>query len=304
MENIIEIKNLSKSFGDIKAVDNLSFSVKKGELFAFLGENGAGKSTTINIMCDALKKDSGEVLIAGLNTDKDFYTVSSKIGVVFQGSVLDSALTVKDNLKVRASLYGIFGDEFSKRLDKLSQMLDFKGIINRSVGKLSGGQRRRIDIARALFHSPEILILDEPTTGLDPQTRRLLWDVILDLRQKEGLTVFLTTHYMEEAANADYIVVLDGGKIAAKGTPLELKNQYTGDFVTLYGVEEDSLKALGKPYTAVKGGYLIEVESTLEATKMITKNPELFTDYEITKGKMDDVFLNITGKKLEGSEEK
>ncbi len=304
MEKIIEIKNLSKSFGDIKAVDNLSFSVKKGELFAFLGENGAGKSTTINIMCDALKKDCGEVLIACESIDENFDAVSRKIGVVFQASVLDSALSVKDNLRVRASLYGIFGDKFKKRLDELSQMLDFSSFIDRTVGKLSGGQRRRIDIARALFHSPEILILDEPTTGLDPQTRRLLWDVILDLRKKEGLTVFLTTHYMEEAANADYIVVLDGGKIAAEGTPLELKNKYTGDFITIYGVAEDSVKAFGKAYTAIKGGYLIEVENTEEATKMIISNPQLFTDYEITKGKMDDVFLNITGKKLEGSEEK
>ncbi len=304
MEKIIEIKNLSKSFGDIKAVDNLSFSVKKGELFAFLGENGAGKSTTINIMCDALRKDSGEVLITGKSIDQNFENISRKIGVVFQTSVLDGALTVRDNLKNRAALYGIFGDEFLNRLKKLSDMLDFGSFLNRSVGKLSGGQKRRIDIARALFHNPEILVLDEPTTGLDPQTRRLLWDVILDLRKKDGLTVFLTTHYMEEAANADYIVVLDSGKIAAEGTPLELKNKYTGDFITLYGVEEDSLKVLGKPYTAIKGGFLVEVESTAEATKMIIENPRLFVDYEITKGKMDDVFLNITGKKLEGSEQK
>lgn len=304
MEKIIEIKNLSKSFGDIKAVDNLSFSVKKGELFAFLGENGAGKSTTINIMCNALKKDSGEVLITGESIDKNFESLSRKIGIVFQTSVLDSALTVKDNLKNRAALYGIFGDEFSNRLEKLSDMLDFGDFLNRSVGKLSGGQKRRIDIARALFHSPEILVLDEPTTGLDPQTRKLLWDVIMDLQKSEGLTVFLTTHYMEEAANADYIVVLDGGKIAASGTPLELKNKYTGDFITLYGVDEDSVKALKKPYTAINGGFLVEVESTAMATKMIIENPQFFVDYEITKGKMDDVFLNITGKKLEGSEQK
>lgn len=304
MEQIIRIKDLSKSFGDIKAVDNLSFSVKKGELFAFLGENGAGKSTTINIMCNALKKDSGDVLIAGESVDKNFENISRKIGIVFQNSVLDNALTVKDNLKSRAAIYGIFGDEFKNRLEKLSAMLDFGDFLNRSVAKLSGGQKRRIDIARALFHNPEILILDEPTTGLDPQTRKLLWDVIIDLQKSEGLTVFLTTHYMEEAANADYIVVLDGGKIAAEGTPLELKNKYTGDFITLYGVEESEVESLKKPYKAINGGFLLEVQGTIEATKMIIENPQLFVDYEITKGKMDDVFLNITGKKLEGSEQK
>lgn len=304
MERIIEIKNLYKSFGDIKAVQDLSFSVKKGEFFAFLGENGAGKTTTISIMCGQLSQDSGEILISGQSIDKSKVAVSKHLGVVFQSSVLDMPLTVKDNLASRAALYGITGTGFKERLNELAHLLDFENLLGRTVGKLSGGQRRRIDIARALLHRPEILILDEPTTGLDPQTRKLLWNVIDDLREKEGLTVFLTTHYMEEAAEADYIIILDGGKIAAEGTPLMLKNTYTDDFLTFYGLDEEEIKTLGKPYTTVSGGFRIAIRNTAEATAMIIKHPELFTDYEITKGKMDDVFLAVTGKKLHGGEDK
>jgi multidrug/hemolysin transport system ATP-binding protein len=151
--------------------------------------------------------------------------------------VLDKPLSVKDNLESRAALYGIVGEDFIKRLDYLSELLDFRDILKRPVGKLSGGQRRRIDIARALIHKPKILVLDEPTTGLDPQTRKTLWGVIAELRKSENMTVFLTTHYMEEAAEADFIVIIDSGKIAAQGTPLELKNSYTEDYITLYGAE-------------------------------------------------------------------
>ena len=226
MEHIIEIRNLCKSFGDIKAVNDLTFSVKAGEFFAFLGENGAGKSTTISIMCGRLKKDFGEVLVCGKTIEDNKELIAKNLGVVFQNSVLDPSLTVKENLESRASLYGFDKKEFNHRLLELSKLLDFEDLINRNLGKLSGGQNRRIDIARALFHKPKLLILDEPTTGLDPQTRKLLWNVINDLRKKEGLTVFLTTHYMEEASEADYIVILDKGKIAAKGSPFELKNKY------------------------------------------------------------------------------
>ena len=224
MNDIIRIDHLSKRFGEVQAVQDLSFRVKEGELFAFLGVNGAGKSTTINIL-------------------------------------------------------------------------------DRPVGRLSGGQRRRIDIARALLHRPKILIFDEPTTGLDPQTRRLLWDVVTELRRKEKLTVFLTTHYMEEAADADYVILLDSGRVVGEGTPLALKNTYAGDHITLYGVEEAAVRALGRKYAPVQGGWRIEVENTGEATKLILAQPALFTDYEITKGNMDDVFLAATGKKLHGGAE-
>ena len=300
MENVIEIKDLSKSFGDVKAVDRLSFKVKKGELFAFLGINGAGKSTTISIICGDLKKDGGEVTVCG----KEVGNTANEIGVVFQNSLLDKQLSVRDNLEYRAALYGITGGEFEIRLEELSELLDFKDLLKRTVGKLSGGQRRRIDIARALLHSPGILILDEPTTGLDPQTRKLLWDVVRSLRENENMTVFLTTHYMEEAADADYVIILDKGKISAEGTPLELKNRYTGDYITFYGRNAGEIKQLGRPYTEIRDAVRVEVKNTAEATELIRKYPELFEDYEITKGKMDNVFLAVTGIKLSGGDEK
>ena len=298
MSNMIEIQGLSKSFGEVKAIDSLSFKVKEGELFAFLGTNGAGKSTTINIICGQLKKDGGTITVNGEDLDKNIENIKKDIGVVFQNSVLDAPLTVYDNLKSRAALYGIVGDDFKKRVDELSELLDFGDLLKRTVGKLSGGQRRRIDIARALLHHPKILILDEPTTGLDPQTRKLLWDAVFLLRKNENLTVFLTTHYMEEAAEADYVIIIDSGKIAAKGSPLELKNSYSGDFAIIYGNDENAIKELGYPYEKIRDAFKISVPHTSAATELIVKNPHLFIDYEITKGKMDDVFLAVTGKKL------
>lgn len=304
MNDMIQIQHLCKSFGEVKAVRDLCFRVKEGELFAFLGVNGAGKSTTINIMCGQLSKDSGSVVIDGADLDREPDHIKGTLGVVFQNSLLDSALSVFDNLQSRAALYGITGTAFRERLAELAKLLDFEDLLKRTVGKLSGGQRRRIDIARALLHRPKILILDEPTTGLDPQTRKNLWTVISDLRKNENMTVFLTTHYMEEAAEADYVVILDSGKISAEGTPLELKNAYTGDFITLYGVDEAAVKTLGVDYEALREGYRLSVPNTAKATELILQYPDLFSDYEITKGKMDDVFLNVTGKKLEGGAEK
>ncbi len=300
MESIIEIENLYKSFGEINAVQNLSFRVKTGEQFAFLGVNGAGKSTTISILCGQLSRDSGSVRIEGEDIDRNIDGIKGRLGVVFQNSVLDKPLSVKDNLKSRAALYGITGKSFKDRLSEISGMLELDALMNRPVGKLSGGQRRRIDIARALLHRPKILILDEPTTGLDPQTRKLLWDVVKQLRLKENMTVFLTTHYMEEAAEADYAVILDSGKIAAEGTPLMLKNRYTGDFITLYGASEEQIKPFGLPYEHLRDAIRVSVPDTATATRLIIRYPEVFRDYEITKGKMDDVFLAVTGKKLTG----
>ncbi len=300
--NIIEIKNLSKSFGEVKAVQDLSLKVKQGELFAFLGINGAGKSTTINIMCGQLSKDAGEIIIDGMDLDTHSAQIKSRLGVVYQNSVLDMPLSVQDNLQSRAALYGIVGDEFKERLNWLCHILEFKDLLKRPVGKLSGGQRRRIDIARALIHKPKILVLDEPTTGLDPQTRKILWNVITTLRKTQNLTVFLTTHYMEEAAEADYVVIIDSGKVSAQGTPLQLKNSFTGDYITLYNVSEEDVKQLGTEYEAIRDAYRIFVPNTQAATELIIKYPQIFTDYEITKGKMDDVFLAVTGKQLGGAE--
>lgn len=304
MKNIIEINNLCKSFGELKAVQDLTLSVREGELFAFLGINGAGKSTTINIMCGQLSKDSGEIIIDGYNLDNRIDSVKNEIGIVFQSSVLDVNLSVYDNLESRAALYGIVGTDFNKRLDELANILEFKDILKKTVRNLSGGQRRRIDIARTLIHKPKILILDEPTTGLDPKTRKLLWNVISDFRKNENMTIFLTTHYMEEAVESDYIVIIDNGRTVSEGTPHDLKNAYTQDYITIYGVNEDDIRKLSPNYEVVKNGYRISISNTKEATDMILKNPELFVDYEITKGRMDDVFLAATGKDLEGGERK
>ena len=301
MENVIEIRDLCKSFGAVKAVNGITFRVKRGELFAFLGVNGAGKSTTISILSGQLKKDSGEVSVSGCDPDREKATIARGIGVVFQTSALDQMLTVRDNLRSRAALYGITGAAFDARLAELAGLLSFTDLLDRTVGKLSGGQRRRIDVARALLHSPEILILDEPTTGLDPQTRKHLWDVVNDLRGKTGMTVFLTTHYMEEAADADYVVILDAGKIAAEGTPLELKNRYAGDYLTVYGVKE--LPDLGYPVERIRDAVRLKLPDTGAATALILSHPELFKDYEVTKGKMDDVFLSVTGKDLTGGDD-
>ncbi len=300
MQNIIEINNLDKSFQDVHAVNDLSLRVKEGELFAFLGVNGAGKSTTISIMCGMLAKDGGKVFIDGKDVDKDMREITKELGVVFQNTVLDAKLSVKDNLTSRAALYGITGKETKQRIAHLAELLEFKDILNRTFGKLSGGQKRRVDVARALLNNPRILILDEPTTGLDPEARKALWSVVTSLRKNQNMTVFLTTHYMEEAADADYVVILDSGKISAEGTPLELKNNYTGDFVTIYNVDEDKIKALGLPYENIRDAVRIAVKNTEEARDLIVRHPDLFTDFEITKGKMDDVFLAVTGKKLEG----
>lgn len=300
MNSIIEIDHLSKRFGEVQAVKDLSFRVKEGELFAFLGVNGAGKSTTINILCGQMPKDAGSVRIDGKSLDEEPDAIKRSLGVVFQNSALDKDLTVRENLLSRAALYGIRGKDFRERLTELAELLDFKDLVKRPLGKLSGGQRRRIDIARALLHRPRILILDEPTTGLDPQTRNTLWRAIGELRAREGMTVFLTTHYMEEAADADFVVILDHGQIAAEGTPLSLKNTYTGDYITLYGVEEGEVQKLDTPYEAIRDAFRVLVPNTAAATELILRFPEIFRDYEITKGKMDDVFLAVTGKKLTG----
>lgn len=304
MEHIIEIQNLSKSFGNINAVQNLSFCVKKGELFAFLGVNGAGKSTTISILCGQLSRDAGSVRVCGQDVDRAMDTIKRRLGVVFQNSVLDQALSVRDNLASRAALYGITGRALERRLTELDELLGLQELLGRPVGKLSGGQRRRIDIARALLHEPEILILDEPTTGLDPQTRKLLWDVIFRMRREKHMTVFLTTHYMEEATDADYVVILDRGSIAAEGTPLSLKNTYSADYITLYGVSEAQVRALALPYETMRDAYRLSVANPAVATELILHHPDLFRDYEITKGRMDDVFLAVTGRKLTGGAEK
>lgn len=303
MQYMIEVAGLYKAFGNIKAVNGISFRVEAGSLFAFLGVNGAGKSTTIHILCDTLKKDNGRVIVNGKDMEQQADQIKRDIGVVFQNSVLDALLSVKDNLKTRAALYGMYGVQFQKRLAEISRLFELDALLNRPVGKLSGGQRRRVDIARALIHKPCLLILDEPTTGLDPQTRVRTWEILHGLRKNEGLTVFLTTHYMEEAADADHVVILDNGEIAAEGTPHELKSRYAGDWIRLYGgadseALETRLRQLALPFTRERDVFVLAVAGTAQAKALLLQHPDLFADFEVLKGNMDDVFLKVTGKHL------
>ncbi len=290
----IEIQHLKKYFGEVKAVDDISFSVERGEFFAFLGENGAGKSTTISVLCGKYLPTEGNVLIEGQPVGA---ATKRSLGVVFQDSVLDKSLSVRENLACRAALYGLAGEKFERRLKELSALLSLDGIIKRPFGKLSGGQKRRADIARALLHSPRILILDEPTTGLDPKSRMQVWETVHMLRKIQHITVFLTTHYMEEAADADHVVIIDGGKIKADDTPLNLKNRYAFDAITLYHVREEALQNLSVPYERVGGGFRIRLKNTAEAARLISEHSDLFSDFEVTKGGMDEVFLAVTGRK-------
>lgn len=305
MPKAIEITGLKKYFGEVKAVDDISFEVERGSLFAFLGLNGAGKSTTINIICTLLKKDGGKVSVAGIDIDKDPVAIRKKTGVVFQGSILDEKLSVKDNLSVRASFYGLYGEKWNKRLAELDDLLGIGEMLKRPYGKLSGGQRRRVDVARGLINSPEILILDEPTTGLDPQTRKTVWQVIERLRQDTGMTVFLTTHYMEEARGADDVVILDSGRIAAKGSPVELKNKYSKDRLIVYrDKSEEADRVFEKlDYVYDNNAYEITVDGGEDVKRILALNGGLIEDFEVIKGDMDDVFLNVTGKKLTGGEQ-
>lgn len=301
MGQVITIENLKKNYGDIKAVDDISFGVEEGSLFAFLGLNGAGKSTTINIIATLLKKDSGKVSIMDYDLDTQAMQIRNSIGIVFQGSILDSTLSVKDNLKIRANLYGCYGEAWKKRLKELSELLSLDDILNRPYGKLSGGQRRRVDIARGLINKPQILILDEPTTGLDPVTRKTVWEVIDKIRKEDNMTVFLTTHYMEEANNADDVVIIDSGKIAARGTPVQLKNEFSRDYLIVYAQRSEVLdKAFEKLDYEYDGAYRVVLSGSSQAKELLSKHGKLIEDFEVVKGDMDDVFLNVTGKKLIG----
>lgn len=303
MADIIEIKNLRKNYGDIKAIDDISFSVKEGSLFAFLGVNGAGKSTTIKILCSILKKDSGQILIGGMDLDHDADKIKSLLGVVFQDSVLDSFLSVKENLSIRAGFYGLSKEEWKSKLAEIVELLDLKKILNRPIKNLSGGQRRRVDIARSLINSPKILILDEPTTGLDPQTRVKIWDIIEKLRKKNKMTVFLTTHYMEEANRANMVVMIDKGKIVAHDTPHKLKMKYSKDYIKAYMKKnEDFEREYDGQWEYVNDYYRLNVNGSEQTKEILNRYSNYINDFEVLKGDMDDVFLNITGKTLEGGD--
>lgn len=303
MKEIIQVKNLKKSYGNVKAVQGINFFVEEGTLFAFLGPNGAGKSTTIDILCTLLAADEGSCLINGKELNKDEPLIRQQIGVVFQNSVLDNFLTARENIETRGSFYHLSKKDLKDATFKAAQAVDIIDILDRPYGKLSGGQRRRVDIARALVNKPKILFLDEPTTGLDPKTRSSVWNTILDIQKESNMTVFLTTHYMEEAAKADYVVVIDEGKIIAKGTPSELREKYSHDSLKIQSKNInkiiDYLNEKALPFK--EKGSLIEIilNKTLEAIDIINDLKDDIEIFEVVCGNMDEAFINIIGREFE-----
>jgi multidrug/hemolysin transport system ATP-binding protein len=296
MDIIIKAQNLKKSYGDLLAVNDVSFDVRRGSLFAFLGPNGAGKSTTINMMTTLLNKDQGSITLNGM-TDEAYFR--HKIGVVFQENVLDEDLTVKENLYTRGALYLKSKAEIHQRYHMLATFLGLSNYENQKFKTLSGGQKRRAEIARALFSNPEVLLLDEPTTGLDPETRQVVWNLILDLKNKHGLTVFLTTHYMEEAANADHVVIINRGKIMVQGTPAMLKETYSNDQLKIVPIDKNKLIHLLEKekisYHKVSDQYIITLKDSKDSLEILDQVRDNIKSFEVIKGTMDDVFINVIG---------
>ena len=302
MNHIIEVAGLKKSYGQVQAVKGLDFYVEAGKIFAFLGPNGAGKSTTIDIICTFLKADAGTVEVDGHLLGRDDNAIRRSIGAVFQDGLLDPLLTVSENLHIRAGFYGLRGKRLEQTIREIAQRMGIEEIMKRPYGKLSGGQRRRCDIARALVNTPKILFLDEPTTGLDPQTRKSVWETITKLQHDTGMTIFLTTHYMEEAAEADYVIVIDNGSIVAKGMPSDLKERFTSDKLTFTTKEPEALAArlaaAGLVPEVVANRVTLKVANTLAALPLLETYKESITGFTVTTGTMDDAFIAITGKEI------
>lgn len=294
---IIEVNGLTKTYGDLTAVDHISFSVEQGTMLGFLGINGAGKSTAINMLSTLLQPDGGTASVCGHKLGQEDDQIRRKIGIVYQQNVLDDLLTVKENLICRGILHGASRGQAAAQLDRLCEILKLEDILKKQYKPLSGGQKRRCEIAAALMHTPEILFLDEPTTGLDPATRKDVWQIIETLRRDQNMTVFLTTHYMEEAATADQIIILDHGKIIATGTPFDLKERYAKDKLRLFCDQELSGLPQGSIPTAF--GYEIPLGRTLDALPILGTVKDRIEGFEVIQGNMDDVFLNAVGKELE-----
>ncbi len=302
LSKIIEVSGLHKSYGDVQAVKGLDFYIESGKIFAFLGPNGAGKSTTIDIICTFLRPDSGRVVVDGHVLGEEDNAIRSVIGAVFQDSLLDNLLTVRENLEIRGGFYGLRGRALRGAVENAARVAGVSEILKRPYGKLSGGQQRRCDIARALVHTPKILFLDEPTTGLDPQTRKIVWETVTALQRDSGMSVFLTTHYMEEAAGADFVIVIDDGNIVAKGTPSALKEAYTTDKLALSCADAENVRAVlegeALSYTQEADRILVPIPSTLSALPILQKVEDFISGFEVTTGTMDDAFIAITGKEI------
>ncbi len=300
MKNAISVRELKKSYKEHEAVKGISFDVNEGEFFAFLGENGAGKSTTINMLCTILSKTSGDVRIFDHELGREDDSIRKLIGIVFQNSVLDNKLTVKENLLTRGAYYGLNKKQVLERMEPFMESFELNEIWNRRYERLSGGQRRRVDIMRALIHDPKILFLDEPTTGLDPKSRMLVWEHIRRLKNEKNLTIFLTTHYMEETADADNVVILDKGRIIANGTPTKLKTDYASSHLVWYVNKDERAEEVIKGYDWKYDSDHYSVDFKGQITDLLYRNRDLIRDFEIKKGSMDDVFLNLTGKEFAG----
>lgn len=307
MAKSIEVRGLVKKYGDVLAVDGISFDVDEGTLFAFLGPNGAGKSSTINSICTTAEITGGKVTVVGYDSAAEGSKVRGCIGTVFQESVLDDLMTVYENLETRAALYGMARGEIKDRIKEVAEAVSITDVLGRRYGKLSGGQRRRADIARGLMHWPKVLFLDEPTTGLDPQTRLRVWDTVTGLQKKTGMTVFMTTHYMEEAAGADKVAIIDKGKIAAIGTPEELRLKYSSDYLKIQPKDAKALKkaleGLGIRYEVDRELVVVKCESSMEALALLKRIEQHVFQFEVVRGNMDDVFMTVTGHGIrEGGE--
>lgn len=307
MEKIVEVNELTKKFKELKAVDDISFDVYRGELFGFLGVNGAGKSTTINMLCTMYQQDHGQVRVCGLDNRREQSEIRKQIGVVFQNNTLDERLSVRENLFCRGYMYENKKNHVREKIEYVSDLLEMDSLLDRRFKDLSGGQKRRCEIARAVMNRPQILFLDEPTTGLDPQNRKLVWNSIQKLMKEEGLTVFLTTHYMEEAAQANHIGVMDRGKLVAFEQPYQLKKQYASDyirFIPRQDLDQDHIFAFlekeGFQYKVSGSGIRVSLEKTLDAIPLLGRLKEKLASFEVVQGNLDDVFLNITGQSLEG----
>ncbi|HAJ69974.1 MAG: ABC transporter ATP-binding protein [Alkalibacterium gilvum] len=302
MNPIIEVNNYTKKYGDFTAVDDVSFEVEEGSIFAFLGPNGAGKSTTINTLCTMMEKTSGTLLIDGrdVSTEKD--AVREAIGVVFQSQTLDEKMTVNENLKMHCVFYGVPKHEVKERIDFVLNLVDLQEWQHKRVSSLSGGMKRRVEIARALLHYPKVLFLDEPTTGLDPQTRNRMWEYITRLQKEKNITIFLTTHYMDEAEICDHVAIMDNGKIMVDDTPENLKRLYTKDkaIVSVKNprVFEEALKKENQTYKKEKDTFYIHIDAVQGFLQFIEQFKDELKDLEIKKGTLNDVFLEITGKEI------
>jgi multidrug/hemolysin transport system ATP-binding protein len=300
---MIRVRNLSKSYGAIRAVDDISFDVSGGSIFAFLGTNGAGKSTTISCLTTVLAPDAGTIEVGGHAVGTQDDEVRRLVGVVFQQSLLDPSLSVRENLEVRAAFYGLDRVGRRRRIAEMAPLIGIESILDQRYGTLSGGQKRRADIARALTHAPAMLFLDEPTAGLDPASREQVWATVDTLRRDVGLTVFLTTHYMHETEVADQVCVVDAGRIVEQGTPSALRERHSSSILSLTprdaGRIRETCAQRGLTWTEANGVLAIEVDSSATARELLRRHDSDIDDFEFRHGTMDDVFLALTSRRVD-----